>query len=166
MTPPAPPPRLWRAAWCCTPRPPLVLSAILGPPGPVTPLSTLLSLSTGRLLATANRPPSCAAAKALADRGVIPSLGGAVRLLVPAHDVAANRRQGRPWRGAARATVSDSTAALFASAAGTILLGGAGGDHVHGGSGRLAGVPLWVSARDWRQSPAWRRPQHVGRARG
>jgi len=43
---------------------------------------------------------------------VAPPLGGPARLLVPAHDVAADRRQRRPWRGAARAAVSDSTAAF------------------------------------------------------
>jgi len=112
-TPPPLPPRLSRATRCCTPRPPLVPSAILAPPSPVTPFSTLLSLSTARLLATTDRPPSCAASKALVERGVIPPLGGAARLLVPAHDVAADRRQRRPWRGEARATVSDSTAAVF-----------------------------------------------------
>jgi len=106
------------------------------------------------------------AAKTLVERGVVPLLGNPARLLVPAHDVAADRRQRRPWRGAARAAVSDSTAAFFAStAAGATFLDGAGGDHVHGGARGLAGVPLWVSERDWRQSPARRPQQHVGRAR-
>jgi len=149
VTPPAPPPRLSRAARCFTQRPPLVPHAILSPPGPVPPSSTLVHLSTARLLATADRPPSCAAAKALVERGVIPPLGGPARLLVPTHDVGADRRQRRTWRGAARATVRDTTAAFFASdAAGAMLPGGAGGAHVHGGAGGLAGVPLWVSSRD------------------
>jgi len=92
---------------------------------------------------------------------VIPPVGGVARFLVPAQNVAADRRQRRPWCGAARATVSDSTAAFSASAAGATLLRSADGDLVHGGAGGLAGVPLWVFASAWRQSPAWRPTQHV-----
>ena len=148
-----PPPPLGSRVRHCTPHPPLVPSAILAPLCAVAPSSTFLAPSTARLPAMADRPLSCSAAKALAERGVTPPLGGISCFLLPSHDAAANRRQRRPWRGSVLSAVSASTSAFSTSAAGAAFLGDAGGARIHGGAGGFAGLPLWVSASDSRQSP-------------